>query len=120
MTSHKNVQPRPRGVRCHGVLAVYANEQIAEFLDYGECFWEFGIGSTPNAFFPDVAREWGKEWQDMRRDMNSIREKLGLMPAIPPWEAIEEMQHVMRESGFLEHLAIVREAYQKRHREARR
>ncbi len=38
-------------LRERAIHARVADDQIADFLDYAECFWEFGIGSTPSEFF---------------------------------------------------------------------
>jgi hypothetical protein len=51
----------------------------------------------------------------MRAEMDNIRQRLGLLPAIPPEAAIREVQHVMRATGFLSRLAIIRDAHDKKH-----
>ncbi|MFQ5899614.1 MAG: 4Fe-4S dicluster domain-containing protein [Candidatus Methylomirabilia bacterium] len=98
------------------ILGRHADGEMAGFLDYAECFWEFAIGSTPNQFFADVADEWGPRWRQMRREMDAIRERLGLMAAIPPDEAIDQCQHIMRETGFRERLEILRDAHRRKQR----
>jgi heterodisulfide reductase subunit C len=103
-------------LRTRAILEGYADEQMADFLDYGECFFEFGIGSTPNQFFPDVAKEWGPKWEKMRGEIEEIRQELGLMPTIPPDEAIDQIQYIMRRTGFLDYLEIFRKAYRKKHK----
>ncbi len=91
-----------------------ADEEIADFMDYAECFYTYGVGSTPNQFFPDIAREWGPKWQRMRADIEKIRDKLGLMSMIPPEKAITESRFIMDETGFPERLMTIRSAYEKK------
>ncbi len=104
-------------LRTRAILEGHADDEMADFVDYGECFFEFGIGSTPNQFFPDIAKEWGTKWQKMRRGIEKLREDLGLLPAIPPVEAIDQVQYIMRQTGFEAHLEIFRNAYRNKHQE---
>lgn len=83
-------------------------QKIASFSAYGESFLEFGLGSIPADFFDDLIKDFGKEWLQLKVDLEDIREELDLGPMFLPKEDVEDINKILEKTGFKNRLNKIR------------
>jgi heterodisulfide reductase subunit C len=82
--------------------------KIAPFSAYGESFLEFGLGSIPVDFFDDLIKDFGKEWLQLKIDLEDIREELSLGPMFLPEKDVEDINKILEKTGFKGRLDKIR------------
>ena len=86
----------------------HGRRHVEMFAQWGEKFYEEGMGGTPHLMFPDVSEAWGEKWTAYMDHLLEIRAKLGLGDLYPPENVVAEVQTIMEETGFKARLAAVR------------
>ncbi|MBI5680207.1 MAG: 4Fe-4S dicluster domain-containing protein [Methanobacterium sp.] len=74
--------------------------KIALFSAYGESFLELGLGSIPSDFFDEIVKDFGKEWLQLKVDIEDIRENLDLGSMFLPEKDINEINKILDKTGF--------------------
>lgn len=74
--------------------------KIAPFSAYGESFLEFGLGSIPADFFDDLIKDFGKEWLELKINLEDIREDLNLGSMFLPEKDVEDINRILEKTGF--------------------
>lgn len=82
--------------------------KIAPFTAYGDSFLEFGLGAIPNDFFDDLIKGYGKDWLQLKIDLEDIREELGLGSIMLPEKDVEDINKILDKTGFKNRLNKVR------------
>ncbi|MGB9979202.1 ferredoxin:CoB-CoM heterodisulfide reductase subunit HdrC [Methanobacterium sp.] len=74
--------------------------KVAPFSAYGESFLEFGLGSIPSNFFDDLIKDFGKEWLELKINLEDIREDLNLGSMFLPEKDVEDINKILEKTGF--------------------
>ncbi len=82
--------------------------KIAPFSAYGESFLEFGLGSIPADFFDDLIKDFGKEWLELKVNLEDIREDLDLGPMFLPEKDVKDINKILEKTGFKNRLNKIR------------
>ena len=82
--------------------------KVAPFSAYGESFLEFGLGSIPSNFFDDLIKDFGKEWLELKIDLEDIREDLNLGSMFLPEKDVEDINKILEKTGFKNRLNKLR------------
>lgn len=82
--------------------------KVAPFSAYGESFIEFGLGSIPSNFFDDLIKDFGKEWLELKIDLEDIREDLNLGSMFLPEKDVEDINKILEKTGFKNRLNKLR------------
>ncbi len=82
--------------------------KIAPFSAYGDSFLEFGLGAIPNDFFDDLLKDYGKEWLELKINLEDIREELGLGPILLPEKDVNDINKILEKTGFTKRLDRIR------------
>ena len=82
--------------------------KVAPFSAYGESFLEFGLGSIPSNFFDDLIKDFGKEWLELKIDLEDIREDLNLGSIFLPEKDVEDINKILEKTGFKNRLNKLR------------
>ena len=82
--------------------------KIAQFSAYGDSFLEFGLGAIPNDFFNDLLKDYGKEWLELKVNLDDIREELGLGPILLPEKDVDDINKILDKTGFTKRLDKIR------------
>jgi len=85
----------------HGV------RHVEMFAQWGEIFYEKGMGGTPQIFFADISEACGAKWRDFVEHRDEIRDELGLGTMYPSEKAAAETQTIMDVTGFRERLVHI-------------
>jgi heterodisulfide reductase subunit C len=75
-------------------------QEVAPFSAYGENFLEFGLGSIPANFFDDLIKDFGKEWLQLKFDLEDIREDLNLDSMFLPEKDVKDINRILEKTGF--------------------
>ncbi|MDD2644394.1 MAG: 4Fe-4S dicluster domain-containing protein [Methanobacteriaceae archaeon] len=76
------------------------NKKLKPFYNYGEVFINQAMGGIPKNFVKDLAKDFGPEWVDFKKNLIPIREKLGLGKLNPPKKTVKEINLLLMNSGF--------------------
>jgi heterodisulfide reductase subunit C len=87
--------------RGHGI------QHVEMFAQWGEIFYEKGMGGTPQIFFADISEACGSKWRDFVEHRDEVREELGLGSMYPSEQAAAETQTIMDVTGFRERLVHI-------------
>ena len=82
--------------------------KVAPFSAYGESFLEFGLGSIPSNFFDDLIKDFGKEWLELKINIEDIREDLNLGSMFLPKKDVEDINNILEKTGFKNRLNKLR------------
>jgi len=82
----------------------YGRRHIEMFSQWGEKFYEDGMGGTPHVFFADIATAWGPRWTEFIAHRDELREELGLGSMYPNADAVAEVRVLFEETGFVDRL----------------
>lgn len=82
--------------------------KVAPFSAYGESFLEFGLGSIPSNFFDDLIKDFGKEWLELKINIEDIREDLNLGSMLLPEKDVEDINNILEKTGFKNRLNKLR------------
>lgn len=82
--------------------------KVAPFSAYGESFLEFGLGSIPSNFFDDLIKDFGKEWLELKINIEDIREDLNLGSMFLPEKDVEDINNILEKTGFKNRLNKLR------------
>lgn len=82
--------------------------KVAPFSAYGESFLEFGLGSIPNDFFDNLIKDHGKEWLELKVNLEDIREELGLDHMLLPENDVKDINKILEKTGFTKRLDNLR------------
>ena len=82
--------------------------KVAPFSAYGESFLEFGLGSIPSNFFDDLIKDFGKEWLELKINIEDIREDLNLGSMFLPEKDVEDINKILEKTGFKNRLNKLR------------
>jgi heterodisulfide reductase subunit C1 len=82
--------------------------KVAPFSAYGESFLEFGLGSIPSNFFDDLIKDFGKEWLELKINLEDIREDLDLGSMFLPEKDVEDINKILEKTGFKNRLNKLR------------
>ncbi len=82
--------------------------KVAPFSAYGESFLEFGLGSIPSNFFDDLIKDFGKEWLELKIELEDIREDLNLGSMFLPEKDVEDINKILEKTGFKNRLNKLR------------
>ena len=85
-------------------------DNIASFLAYGESFLELGMGSVPNDFFNELLNIIGKEYMDLKINLDDIREELGLGSLTLPEDDLKDVKNILKKTGFTDRLDRIKTA----------
>ncbi len=85
-----------------------ARKNYSHFSAYGDSFMKLGVGSIPNKFFDVMVKDVGKEYMNLKLNIEDIRTDLGLGNYILPKEAINEIESILEKSGFKERLERIK------------
>lgn len=91
-------------VRGLQVESGYGRKHVEMFAQWGEQFYEKGMGGTPHVFFSDIAEAWGERWQEFIARRDELREELGLGSMYPSEAAVAEVQVLFEATGFVDRL----------------
>ncbi|MDI6723692.1 MAG: 4Fe-4S dicluster domain-containing protein [Methanobacterium sp.] len=83
--------------------------KIAPFSAYGDSFIEFGLGAIPSDFFDDLIKEYGKEWLELKVNLEDIREELNLGPMLLPEKDVSDINKILEKTGFTKRLKRIKE-----------
>ncbi|MGF7117786.1 ferredoxin:CoB-CoM heterodisulfide reductase subunit HdrC [Methanobacterium oryzae] len=83
--------------------------KIAPFSAYGDSFIEFGLGAIPNDFFDDLIKDYGKEWLELKVNLEDIREELGLGPILLPEKDVNDINEILEKTGFKNRLKKIKQ-----------
>lgn len=83
--------------------------KIALFSTYGEGFLKIGLGSIPSDFFEEIATDYGKEWLQLKADLDDIRNDLGLGSIGLPKKDVNEINRILDKTGFTDRLNKIRQ-----------
>ena len=83
--------------------------KIAMFSAYGDSFIEFGLGAIPGDFFDDLIKDYGKEWLELKVNLEDIREELNLGPMLLPEKDINDINKILEKTGFKKRLKRIKE-----------
>lgn len=83
-------------------------KKIVLFSAYGESFLEFGVGAIPNDFFDDLVKDHGKEWLQLKINLDDIREELDLGPMFLPEKDVDDINKILQKTGFTRRLEKIR------------
>ncbi len=78
--------------------------KVASFTAYGDSFLELGMGSIPDDFFDDMIKDIGKEYLELKINLDDIREKLGLGSIILPDKDLKDIRNILKRTGFIDRL----------------
>jgi len=81
---------------------------VAPFSAYGDSFLEFGLGAIPNDFFDDLIKDYGKEWLELKVNLEDIREELELGSMFLPEKDVKDINKILEKSGFKNRLEKIR------------
>lgn len=84
------------------------NDKLEPFANYGETYINQGTGSIPNNFIKDLARDFGPEWVNFKANLSSIRDELDLGPLNPPKKTVDEVDLILKYSGFQKRLKKIK------------
>lgn len=82
--------------------------KVAPFSAYGESFLEFGLGSIPSNFFDDLIKDFGKEWLELKINIEDIREDLNLGSMFLPEKDVGDINNILEKTGFKNRLNKLR------------
>jgi heterodisulfide reductase subunit C len=82
--------------------------KVAPFSAYGESFIEFGLGAIPSNFFDDLINDFGKEWLELKINLEDIREDLNLGSMFLPEKDIKDINNILEKTGFKNRLNELR------------
>ena len=82
--------------------------KVAPFSAYGESFLEFGLGSIPSNFFDDLIKDFGKEWLELKINLEDIREDLDLGSMFLPEKDVKDINKILEKTGFKSRLNKLR------------
>lgn len=82
--------------------------KVAPFSAYGDSFLEFGLGAIPNDFFDELIKDYGKEWLDLKVNLEDIREELGLGSLLLPDKDVDDINKILEKTGFTKRLERIR------------
>jgi heterodisulfide reductase subunit C len=82
--------------------------KVAPFSAYGESFMEFGLGAIPSIFFDDLIKDFGKEWLELKINLEDIREDLNLGPMFLPEKDVKDINKILEKTGFKNRLNELR------------
>jgi len=88
----------------HGI----GKPKIAPFSAYGDYFLEFGLGTIPDDFSEDLLKDYGKEWLELKVNLDNIREKLGLGSLLLAEKDVSDINKILEKTGFTKRLERVR------------
>lgn len=78
--------------------------KVASFTTYGDSFLELGIGSIPDEFFNDMIKDIGKEYLELKINLDGIREELELGSIILPDKDLKDIKNILKRTGFIDRL----------------
>lgn len=79
-------------------------DYVAPFLTYGDSFRELGIGSIPSEFFDNLVNDFGEDWLNLKINLDQVRKELGLGEVVLPPDSINEVNKILKSTGFLQRL----------------
>ncbi len=82
--------------------------KVAPFSAYGESFIEFGLGAIPSNFFDDLIKDFGKEWLELKINLEDIREDLNLGSMFLPEKDVKDINNILEKTGFKRRLNELR------------
>ncbi|HEX3013161.1 MAG TPA: ferredoxin:CoB-CoM heterodisulfide reductase subunit HdrC [Methanobacterium sp.] len=82
--------------------------EVAPFSAYGESFLKFGLGAIPSNFFDDLVNDFGKEWLELKINLEDIREDLNLGPMFLPKKDVDDINKILEKTGFKNRLNKLR------------
>jgi heterodisulfide reductase subunit C len=82
--------------------------KVAPFSAYGESFIEFGLGAIPSNFFDDLIKDFGKEWLELKINLEDIREDLNLGSMFLPEKDVKDINKILEKTGFKSRLNELR------------
>ena len=82
--------------------------KVAPFTAYGDSFLEFGVGTIPNDFFDDLIKDYGKDWLELKLNLEDIRDDLGLESMFLPEKDVEDINKILEKTGFKKRLERIR------------
>lgn len=85
-------------------------ERIYEFITYGYSFMDYGVGMIPENILDNIVVEFGQEYIDFKKDLDEIRETLGLMDYTVKGEGLTQIKNILKESGFENRLNTFKKA----------
>jgi heterodisulfide reductase subunit C len=88
----------------------YGLKHVAMMAEWGEMFYERGMGGTPHVFFAELYEAWGPRWRAFLVHRDELRERLGLGDMFPSEAALGEMRTIMEETGFRARLDSIKSA----------
>lgn len=83
-------------------------KNIASFTSYGDSFFEFGMGSIPDAFFDDMVRDVGSDYLDLKTNLDDIRSDLGLGSYTLKGESLKEVEDILEGTLFKDRLEKIK------------
>lgn len=78
----------------------YGIERLVPFVGYGITYFEKAIGGIPDNFTPNLKRDFGPKWWNFKQNLLELREELGLGSLEAPKETIDEVNILLKNSGF--------------------
>jgi heterodisulfide reductase subunit C len=83
-------------------------QRIESFTQYGESFIKKGIGTIPEKYYEDMVSDSGPECMNIKMDIQNIRSSLGLGNYILPDDAVNEIDSILKNSGFMERIEMIK------------
>ena len=104
---HNSVAVLNQVIRGMQVAEGYGVQHVKMFAQWGEVFYEKGMGGTPQVFFQDISEMCGSKWKDYVAQRDELREELGLGGMYPSDQAAREVQTIMDTTGFRKRLVQI-------------
>jgi heterodisulfide reductase subunit C1 len=82
--------------------------KVAPFSEYAESYLECGIGAIPSDFFDDLIKDHGKEWLELKDNLENIRKELGLGNMFLPEKDVSDINTILERTGFTKRLERIR------------
>ncbi len=83
-------------------------QKIESFTPYGDSFINKGVGSIPDKYYDDMVKDAGSDCMNIKRDIQNTRSDLGLGSYILPPDSIKEIDSILKNSGFIERIEMVK------------
>jgi heterodisulfide reductase subunit C1 len=104
---HNSVAVLNQIIRSLQVERGYGIKHVEMFSQWGEIFYEKGMGGTPQVFFADISEMCGSKWRDFVAHRDEMREELGLGSMYPTEQAARETATIMDTTGFRKRLVQI-------------
>ena len=84
-------------------------QEIKTFISFADSFMDKGLGVIPQEYCVELSVDYGKHWDNLQKDLQDVREELGLDDMDLFSEAEEEIDKTLEAVGFKDRVKSVKE-----------